>query len=82
MGSGEKLAFTRKAGAEAMVEVGENVVGLKVEKNMVADDVWTCDDADDVDDVRTLLDSRWRRTWCRMMCSRILQGTEVRDMGR
>ena len=39
MGCGEKLAFTRKAGAEAMVEVGENIVGLKVEKNMVADDV-------------------------------------------
>ena len=39
MGGGEKLAFTRKAGAEAIVEVGKNVVGLKVEKNMVADDV-------------------------------------------
>ena len=39
VGGCEKLAFTRKAGAEAMVEVGENVVGLKVEKNMVADDV-------------------------------------------
>ena len=39
MGGGETLAFTRKAGAEAMVEVGKNVVGLKMEKNMVADDV-------------------------------------------
>ena len=39
MGGCEKLAFTRKAGAKAMVEVGENVVGLKVEKYMVADDV-------------------------------------------